>query len=77
MTALKGYFTQKWKFDVFLNTLIDSMRLQEMTQRARFTKEGTLARERNSKTGPLGMESSAGDLLTKRKLKKTCNISFP
>ncbi len=39
--------------------------------RASFTKQGKLARERNSKTAPIGGEISAGDLLTMRKLKNT------
>ncbi len=38
---------------------------------ASFTKQGKLARERNSKTAPMSVEISAGDLLTKRKLKNT------
>ncbi len=44
--------------------------------RASFTKQGKLARERNSKTAPMGVEMSAGDLLTTRKLKNRRNISF-
>ncbi len=36
-----------------------------------FTKQGKLARERNSKTAPMGGEISAGDLQTMRKLKNT------
>ncbi len=39
--------------------------------RASFTKQGKLARERNSKTAPMGVETSAGDLLTTCKLKNT------
>ncbi len=38
---------------------------------ARFTKQGKLAQERNSKTGPKGVEISVGDLLTTSKLKNT------
>ncbi len=43
----------------------------EKTPRTRFTKQGKLARERNSKTAPMGVEISAGDLLTMSKLKNT------
>ncbi len=39
--------------------------------RARFTKQGKLALERNSKTAPMSVEISAGDLLTMSKLKNT------
>ncbi len=39
--------------------------------RASFTKQGKLARERNSKRALMGVEISAGDLLTTRKLKNT------
>ncbi len=42
---------------------------------ASFTKQGKLARECNSKTVPMGVEISAGDLLTTRKLKNTDAIS--
>ncbi len=38
---------------------------------ARFTKQGKLVRERKSKTAPMGVEMSAGDLLTTWKLKNT------
>ncbi len=44
--------------------------------RASFTKQDKLMRERNSKTAPMGVEISAGDLLTTRKLKNRRNISF-
>ncbi len=36
-----------------------------------FTKQGKLAREHNSKTALMGVEISAGDLLTTCKLKNT------
>ncbi len=39
--------------------------------RASFTKQGKLAQERNSKTAPMGVDISVGDLLTTRKLKNT------
>ncbi len=39
--------------------------------RARFTKMGKLAREHSSKTAPMSVEISAGDLLTTHKLKHT------
>ncbi len=42
---------------------------------ASFTKQGKLARERNSKTAPMGVDISAGDLLTMRKL-NTDTTSF-
>ncbi len=41
------------------------------TLRDSFTKQGKLARERNSKRVPMGVEISAGDLLTTRKLRNT------
>ncbi len=41
------------------------------TLRARFTKQGKLAREHNSKTALMGVEISAGNLLTTCKLKNT------
>ncbi len=43
----------------------------ETIHRASFTKQGKLARERNSKTVLMGAEISAGDLLTTLKLKNT------
>ncbi len=42
-----------------------------MKFRGSFTKQGKSERERNSKTAPMGVEISAGDLLTMRKLKNT------
>ncbi len=42
---------------------------------ARFTKQGKLAQERNSKTAPMCMEMSAADLLTTRKWKNTDTTS--
>ncbi len=39
--------------------------------RARFTKQGKLVRERNSKTALMCLELSVGDLLTTCKLKNT------
>ncbi len=42
-----------------------------MKQRARFTKQGKLALERNSIKAQMGGENSAGDLLTTRTLKNT------
>ncbi len=42
-----------------------------MIYRARFTKMGKLAREHSSKTAPMSVEISAGDLLTTHKLKHT------
>ncbi len=45
--------------------------------KASFTKQGKLARERNSKTAPMGVEIYAGDLLTNALIKEhRCNISF-
>ncbi len=42
-----------------------------------FNKHGKLARERNSKTAPMGVKSSAGDLLITAQIKEyICNISF-
>lgn len=43
--------------------------------RASITKQGKLARVRNSKTAPMGMEISVRDLPTMWKLKNT-DISF-
>ncbi len=37
---------------------------------------GKLAQERNSKTVQMGVEISAGDLLTTHKLKNTANLHF-
>ncbi len=42
---------------------------------ARFTKQGKLAQERNSKTAPMCMEMSAADLLTPHKWKNTDTTS--
>ncbi len=42
--------------------------------RASFTKQGKLARERNSKTAPMGGEITAGDLLTMCKLTSHLHI---
>ncbi len=43
--------------------------------RASFTKQGKLARERNSKTAPMGGDISEGDLLTTAQIKEhTRNI---
>ncbi len=42
-----------------------------MTFGDRFTKQAKLARDRNSKTAPMVVEISEGDLLTTHKLKNT------
>ncbi len=42
-----------------------------MHYRASFTKQGKLARERNTKKAQMGGEISAGDLLKMHKLKNT------
>ncbi len=48
-----------------------------MTFRDSFIKNGKLARERNSKTAPMGVEISAGGLLTTAQIKELRrNISF-
>ncbi len=54
-----------------------SIQVAEILQkcRARFTKQGKLTRERNSKTALMCVEISACDLLTKRKLKNTDTTS--
>ncbi len=52
-----------------------SLQIMHYTLRASFTKRGKLAQEHNSKTAPMGMEISAGDLLTTHKLKNTDAIS--
>ncbi len=57
-----AYFQKKWSIPL----------------RDRLTKQGKLAQERNSKIVPVGMEISAGDLLTTCTLKNNrCNITFP
>lgn len=50
--------------------------LSKNRQRARFTKQAKLAQECNSKRVLLGIEISAGDLLTMCKLKNRHNISL-
>ncbi len=55
-------------FFFFIQCTVDKLAL---IRRARFTKQGKLARERNSKTVPMGMYISLCDLLTTLKLKKT------
>ncbi len=61
----------------FFSFFNQSIKVVEILQkfRARFTIQGKLTRERNSKTAPMGMEISAGDLLTKPKLKNTDTTS--
>ncbi len=46
------------------------------TFRARFTKQGKLALERNSIKAPMGGENSVGDLLTRCTLKNTDATSY-
>ncbi len=49
-----------------LNSLID-FKMLILVLTASFTKQGKLAQERNSRTAPMGVEISAGDLLTMHK----------
>ncbi len=56
-------------FNVRADTAIITLKVQDFW--ARFTKQGKLARERNSKKALMGVESSAVDLLTILKLKNT------
>ncbi len=74
-----GNLSQSSRFCGFLLKLLDfgnkknvqSSIKSEHTIRASFTRQGKLAWERDSKTAPMGVEISAGDLLTTRELKNT------
>ncbi len=56
-------------FNLRAVTVIITLKVQDFW--ARFTKQGKLAQERNSKTALMGVEISAVDLLTMCTLKNT------
>ncbi len=79
---LKVFLSQSHQLDIKLDTNFLVNKIPTPSLMASFTKQGKLAREPNSKTAPMGVEISAGDLLTMRKLKNAtshlhvdqCNI---
>ncbi len=63
------------KFFILLRSRVFTKLQICITLRASFTKQGKLARKCNSKTAQMGVEMSASDLLTMRKLKNTDTTS--